>query len=124
MIALLDTVVSSAPKRLVHLWAPMLFGITYLTFNVIYTVSGGTDPNGGPIYPITDWLNHPGISSGFVLAVVVLVVTVHCGIWGLAKGRDALWSKHVRQGGADEKLALNKGPDYGATSQSIVVTMS
>ena len=58
------------------------------------------------------------------VAVVVLVVTVNCSILGLAKGRDALWSKHVRQAGADEKLALNKGPDYGATSQSIVVTMS
>ena len=84
IVAIVDTFVSSSPKRLAHVWAPLLFGVTYLVFNVTYTVSGGTDRDGHPwIYPITDWLGKPGISCLFVLAVVVMVFVVHFGLWAV-----------------------------------------
>ena len=120
IVAILDTFVSSSPKRLAHVWAPLLFGVTYLVFNVIYTVSGGTDREGHPwIYPITDWLGNPGISCLFVLAVVVMVFVVHFGLWAVAKGRDKVWNitKAGERNGAEKKLA-HMSTTYGATNQS------
>ena len=61
VLSIVDTFVSSSPRRMAHMWAPVVFGLVYLIFNVAYTLSGGTDPVGHPyIYPITDWLNKPG----------------------------------------------------------------
>lgn len=122
VLSIVDTFVSSSPRRMAHMWAPVIFGLVYLIFNVAYTLSGGTDPVGNPfIYPITDWLNKPGFSSGMIFVVVIMCVLVHSGFWALVQGRDRLWKSKVSESGAEEKLSW-KGKQQGSPPQSYGAT--
>jgi hypothetical protein len=60
--AIVDTWVSGRPHRLQHVWCPLLFGLVYMIFNVVYVVAfDGTDPNGRDyIYPVLKWNESPG----------------------------------------------------------------
>ena len=48
------------------MWCPMVFGLVYGIFNIIYIVAfDGTDPYGHDyVYDILDWNNNPGNIAG------------------------------------------------------------
>ena len=53
---LLDLFIVSRPSRLLHFVHPLLFGVWYLIFSLVYWAVGGTDPEGHHwIYPMVDW---------------------------------------------------------------------
>lgn len=61
---LADTMLTSMPVRLFHVIYPMLLGVVYVLFTVIYWAAGGTDPFSRPyIYPQTDYTGRPVLSS-------------------------------------------------------------
>jgi len=103
LIALIDTFVSSRPWRLWHIWCPMVFGLVYGIFNIIYIVAfDGTDPFGHDyVYDILDWNNNPGMSAAFVCGTVVLFPILVSVFYFLAKFRDFLWSKYYAGGGVE-----------------------
>ena len=118
----MDTVVSSHPKRVVHVWLPTAFGLIYLAFNVAYTLEGGTDPVGHHwIYPITDWIERPGMSSGFAIGVCASLIILHCVLSGLVRLRDRVWARvyKVEQGEKEQMSERDvKNPTtstYGTT---------
>jgi hypothetical protein len=53
---ILDLFIVARPAKLLHFLHPLLFGLWYLTFSVLYWAVGGTDPEGHHwIYPMVDW---------------------------------------------------------------------
>lgn len=44
VIMCVDAWIVAHPLRLCHVTQPMIFGLVYTTFSVIYYLSGGTDP--------------------------------------------------------------------------------
>ena len=56
MLVILDTLISSKPKRLLQCWPAFAFTAIYVTFNATYVLSGGTDPEDNPyIYNGLKW---------------------------------------------------------------------
>ena len=56
MLVILDTLISSKPKRLLQCWPAFAFTTIYVTFNATYVLSGGTDPEDNPyIYNGLKW---------------------------------------------------------------------
>ena len=56
MLVILDTVISSKPKRLLQCWPAFAFTTIYVSFNATYVLSGGTDPEDNPyIYNGLKW---------------------------------------------------------------------
>ena len=120
-----DTLICSTPWRIPHVWAPATFGLIYCFFNIGYVLGGGTDPDGHHfIYPITPWQDNPGLATGTSFAVLVLLIAVHYGLWGLSFLRDKLWMRlfKVTQ---NEKVEFEMSKswrshpsNYGATDQT------
>ena len=55
------------------MWCPMVFGLVYGIFNIIYIVAfDGTDPYGHDyVYDILDWNNNPG--NNILLAAWLII---------------------------------------------------
>ena len=63
----LDLCVTARPVRLGHVIYPLIEGLTYTTFTLIYWALGGTGPGGSSwIYPMLDW-GKPALVSLTVL---------------------------------------------------------
>jgi len=70
-----DMFANAIPVRLYHMIYPLLTGLVYTIFNVLYFVNDGRGPNGRPYaYDLMDWRNPLGstvtVLLGFVLAAV------------------------------------------------------
>merc|ERR1719295_1083133 len=62
---LADTLVSSKPKRFFQFWPGFLFGIIYFTFQGLYILYGGTNPDNKTwIYGGIKWKQNLGKSLG------------------------------------------------------------
>ncbi|KAJ8736157.1 hypothetical protein PYW08_006813 [Mythimna loreyi] len=88
MFCLLIT--SRHPTRLLHFYIPLILGIIYMLFSVIYYAAGGRSPfNTHWIYPMLDW-EKPGptilLSVGSAFSMIVL----HCIVVAMTLCRDAL----------------------------------
>ena len=77
------------------MWCPMLFGLIYMAFNVIYILAfDGTSANGDDyIYDILDWKKDPGMAGLFVGLSVVGFPILFSLFYLLAWFRDFLWQK-------------------------------
>ncbi|CAH2050724.1 unnamed protein product, partial [Iphiclides podalirius] len=96
VVMFLLLVSSSHPSRLLHLYHPMIFGLTYTAFSAIYYLAGGVDRAGNPwIYPVVNW-GEPGPTSATVAVTGVLLVSLHFAVVGLAAIRDATASRCIR----------------------------
>jgi len=110
---LADTAFSSKPRRLFQFWPGLLFGIVYFTFQGLYIICGGTDPeNQTWIYGAVKWKQNPGKSVGIAAASCLLTVMSHVLLWVLVKARDALWEK-------TGFVLKPKGPTRGASDRLI-----
>ena len=73
---LIDLTVSAVPLRILHFYQPMFYLLVYLTFNLIYFLSGGLTPLGNhAIYPIMDWENLPLTIPFMLLTLLLIIVT-------------------------------------------------
>lgn len=80
---LIDSLVTRLPWRLYHAYVPMLFGVAYFLFSLIYDILGGTNQNGNPyIYAGLDYSSNPTMSIGFMILLIFLVFPfVHFLYW-------------------------------------------
>lgn len=94
MFCLLIT--SRHPVRLLHFYIPLILGIIYMLFSVIYYAAGGLSPFGTAwIYPMLDWSN-PGPTILLSVGSALLIVVIHFIVVGMTLGRDAL-TKRCRE---------------------------
>eukprot|EP00057_Strongylocentrotus_purpuratus_P014614 XP_011669088.1 PREDICTED: protein rolling stone-like [Strongylocentrotus purpuratus] len=73
---------TATPCRLVHVIYPFIFGISYLTFTLIYWATGHA-----PIYSILDYSGSPKLSAVSVVSIFVFIFVFHPVMWGLTKLR-------------------------------------
>lgn len=60
---LFDFFIIAIPIRLLHFWHPLVYGLFYILFTVIFQAAGGTDPAGRPyIYYVLDFFGKPGLA--------------------------------------------------------------
>lgn len=77
----LNLVLTATPSRLLHFIYPVLFGVVYTAFSVVYHLADGTNVRGQPyIYSVLDW-SRPGrtllmssISNFLAIPVVHLLL--------------------------------------------------
>ena len=84
-----DMFANAMPVLVYHMIYPLVLGLVYIVFNVIYFVSDGRGPNGRPYaYDLLDWRNPLGstvtVLLGFVLAAVAQFL-----LYGLYRARLA-----------------------------------
>ncbi|XP_064637767.1 protein rolling stone-like [Lineus longissimus] len=84
----LDVWLGKIPVRWYHFYHGVVYVLIYVIFAAIYLVSGGTNQQGQRIiYPVIDFLNEPGMATGFSVAVLFIgavVWTVYYGMYLLA----------------------------------------
>ncbi|PZC75543.1 hypothetical protein B5X24_HaOG205970 [Helicoverpa armigera] len=82
------------PHRLMHFYIPVLFGIIYMIFSIIYYFAGGLSPFGTNwIYPMLDW-SKPGETVLMVVGTAILIIVIHLIVTAMTVGRDALTKKY------------------------------
>ncbi|XP_008199214.1 protein rolling stone-like [Tribolium castaneum] len=90
VLMMIDLFVVAHPIRLLHCCYPVVFGICYVVFTVIFYAAGGTTTEGQVIiYDILDW-RKPGTTTVICLAALAFTVIVHVSCWGLYKFR--IWT--------------------------------
>lgn len=56
MYVVMDQLLCQRPKRVHHIYQPIVFGLIYVIFSYMYYSFGGTDPKGRHfIYPFLNW---------------------------------------------------------------------
>ncbi|XP_063928199.1 protein rolling stone-like isoform X4 [Zophobas morio] len=95
ILMMIDLFVVAHPIRLLHCCYPIVFGICYALFSVIFYAAGGISREGKVfIYNILDW-SKPGITSAVCIAVLGFLVIVHIICWALHKLRLWISSKYL-----------------------------
>lgn len=78
VVVLADLFVSAKPWRWQHLYIPLLMGVWYTAFSVVYFAAGGTNHKKKPyIYRKLDW-STPGPTMGLVFAALAVSTTCGC----------------------------------------------
>lgn len=72
---IVDMFANAVPIRIYHMIYPLLVGLVYSIFNILYFVNNGRGPNGHPYaYDLMDWRDPLGsivtVLLGFVLAAI------------------------------------------------------
>ena len=98
IVIVIDLWMNAMPMQLLHIYQPVLYGSAYVIFSAVYFgVQKGTGPDGKPyVYPIIqDYVNHPRLSVGAdVVMVLVLIPIVWFGLWLTHKLRVYLWKNY------------------------------
>ncbi|XP_049877592.1 protein rolling stone-like [Pectinophora gossypiella] len=89
-IMLLLLLSCSHQTRLLHIHHPLLLGLGWIIFSVIYYFAGGTDTKGNRyVYPVINWSN-PGPTMLVVILTALGLLVLHAVTIGLSLTRDAL----------------------------------
>ena len=103
ILTTLDLCVTAVPVRLLHFVYPLGFGIAYVTMTLIFWAVGGRTPY-GPIYPILDYENKPGLAAGVICGTAALVVVLQGVLWAVYKLRIRVWGRCRPDGDTRENL--------------------
>lgn len=75
---IINLFMTGIPVRFYHFFHPMIFGIIYVVFSVIYEVSGGTNhQNKSYIYSVLDWSNTTYTTMLSLIVVLVAIPFCH-----------------------------------------------
>ncbi|KAK6176188.1 hypothetical protein SNE40_014518 [Patella caerulea] len=84
VIVLIDTALCARPVRILHVIYPVIYGLTYLVFSLIYW---SMDPVNNVLYPVVlDWNNAPitlGVGSGLLIVVIPSLQMMFFGLYRL-----------------------------------------
>lgn len=93
VLMLLDLIIVGVPIRVEHFWWPLVCGVIYILFTVIYYHAGGLDKHGDHyIYKILDW-KRPGRTVLMCIGTLLFLTTVHCLLCSMARLRTYVRSK-------------------------------
>jgi len=83
LVMIIDATICRMPFHLAHIFMPMIYAVAYLTFNVIWQVSGN-----GYVYLVLDWQGDGSKAASIAGGVVVVVVPLFFVIcWCLTRAR-------------------------------------
>ncbi|XP_063961924.1 protein rolling stone-like isoform X3 [Lytechinus pictus] len=85
VFSVLELAFTATPCRLAHIIYPMIYGLLYLTFTLVYWGTGHP-----PIYSILDYSGNPGLATGSILGMVGFMLLFHPLVWGLTKLRGSV----------------------------------
>lgn len=94
LYVILNIGVTGMPKRLLHFWFSVIFGVLYALFTLFYHLAGGTNHNENPyVYPAIDW-RKPGTAILYCAIVCfVLVPVIHSVLFGIHCLKVLLYEK-------------------------------
>nr|ADD38575.1 Protein rolling stone [Lepeophtheirus salmonis] len=77
VVCVIDIFIIERNVSLYQFYQPILFGVWYISYSIIYFFAGGTNLDGDPyIYPILDWRN-PGVAILTVLVSLIVLICNH-----------------------------------------------
>ncbi|XP_054278867.1 protein rolling stone-like [Macrosteles quadrilineatus] len=77
VLMLTDLIIIAHPIRLVDFYWPLAFALSYVSFNYVYFLAGGTDRKGRSyVYKILDW-RKPVTTLVVIQCCLLLVIIVH-----------------------------------------------
>ncbi|XP_020716403.1 protein rolling stone isoform X2 [Ceratitis capitata] len=93
ILMILDHMLVAFPVRILHYVFPLIVGVVYAVFTLIYYYAGGVDIYGNPyIYEILDW-SKPGAATLTVFGTFVLTFIFGCIHFGLYKLKRFIYNK-------------------------------
>ncbi|KAM3967880.1 protein rolling stone-like [Aphomia sociella] len=96
VLMILLLLVSQHSSNILHFYYPILVGVIYMVFTIIYYHAGGTNPFGDPyIYPPLDW-SDAGPTTVMVVASAVTLIVLHLIVVGLSLCRDWFSRRCIR----------------------------
>ncbi|KAJ6646413.1 Protein rolling stone, partial [Pseudolycoriella hygida] len=98
VLMFLDMLIMAYPLRLYHVIQPLLLGLVYVVFSVIYYAAGGKDKFGHPyIYNVLDWSSSdPTKNAVTVVGTFLLSMAIHLVLFGVFRLREFVHRKCVR----------------------------
>lgn len=88
---MIDVFIVRHPHRLLLFIYPMICGVAYLLFTVVYTIAGGKDGDGNNfIYPILDWNRDPLKATVVGIGSIVLLSIFHVIVCGMHHVRNKI----------------------------------
>ncbi|XP_061390127.1 protein rolling stone-like [Musca vetustissima] len=95
ILMVLDHMLVAFPTRLMHFVYPLILGLIYAIFSLIYYFAGGVDPSGNPyIYEILDW-SSPGWATAITFGCILLVIIFSFLLFCLYKLRRWIYNKCI-----------------------------
>ncbi|XP_067649952.1 protein rolling stone-like [Haliotis asinina] len=92
VVVLIDQMVSAIPVRLLHFPFPVVFGLLYYLFSIVYWMA---DHKHVIYKAVLDW-NHPTLPFGVIFVTSFWAVVLHCISYGIYRGRLAIYYRLVR----------------------------
>lgn len=109
----LEILISAVPYRVVHFIYPVLGGVIYSLFNLVYWLLNGPSPLGtATIYPEINWAR-PGPTLGIIAVILFLILVMHCLLFTLQLLRRFMASLIYGPVESDESEAILKPSDSG-----------
>lgn len=109
----IDICLSGIPARLLHVYQPVVYGVIYTVFTVIYWASGGTNErNRSYIYSITDYNTNATRAALIMMGTVFIITpTLHLLVFSLVKLKEFVYVKccNVPHGGESEEHEMASG---------------
>ncbi|XP_064620958.1 protein rolling stone-like [Lineus longissimus] len=111
---IMDVIVVAIPYRILHIFQPMLYAVTYLVFAAIYQVSGGLSASDKPyIYRALDWIQAPKTAAMYTaLSVFGVTPVAYAILFGLSKAREAIYDRWFAHKQNDQHGDFNEAFDY------------
>ncbi|KAG5681366.1 hypothetical protein PVAND_010808 [Polypedilum vanderplanki] len=113
IILFIDLFIHAHPPRFSHTIYPVLFGLTYITYSIIYTLSGGTDrDNENYIYSVIDWSHKSFDAFLFSTAIIIFSSAIHFLLTILIKFRIFVYQK-MKQYHMTRNVTCNENENLG-----------
>lgn len=96
---LLEITIAKYTFRAFHFLYPIIVGLIYLFFTLIYYFAGGVDAGGrNYIYNIIKWGENPLSASLVVFGVAILIVFIHLVAFVIQKCRRRIYNRCCSRG--------------------------
>eukprot|EP00128_Syssomonas_multiformis_P004464 Colp12_sorted_trinity150504_noHs@14389 len=97
VLSIAELLFSGFEHRMAHMFHPMLYGVVYCLFTVVYYAVGATDGLGHRyVYEVTDWGGSPGAAIIiFLVSIFLILPLIFLAGHGIVIGRNKLVRQRV-----------------------------
>jgi hypothetical protein len=103
-----DLFIITHPYHISHCIYPMICGIFYMIFSVLFQVMGGINPDGqNYIYPTTDWIGKPKLTTIMAFGAILILGFLHVVFCGLQELRVKIHNSIKRKSDEENIIGDN-----------------